>query len=108
MTIDATQRKTMAAGMTLVASYKKQEHRAEVVAGEGGKLRYRLADGTEYTGPSAAGSAVMGGVACNGWRFWWVPGAAIQTPESAPSQPVRTPKAPPAAKRKPKGATDAA
>ncbi|MDA1061373.1 MAG: hypothetical protein O2895_00405 [Chloroflexi bacterium] len=70
MAIDATQRKAMAAGMTLTAKYKKAEHTAEVVAGEDGKLVYRLADGREFKSPSAAGSAVMGGVACNGWRFW--------------------------------------
>ena len=57
-------------GTTLVARYKQKEHRAEVVEGEGGKVRYRLSDGREFTSPSAAGSAVMGGVACNGWRFW--------------------------------------
>ena len=33
-------------------------------------LRYRLEDGREFKSPSSAGSAVMGGVACNGWRFW--------------------------------------
>lgn len=70
MTIDGEQRKAMAAGMTLTAKYKKAEHTAEVVAGEEGKLVYRLADGREFKSPSAAGSAVMGGVACNGWRFW--------------------------------------
>src|SRR3546814_4511280 len=85
MTIDATQRKTMAAGMVLVATYKKEEHRAEVVAGEDEKLRYRLADGTAYRSPSAAGSAVMGGVACHGWRFWRVAGAATPSPGDAPS-----------------------
>ena len=62
-------------GTVLVARYKKQEHRAEVVAGEKGQIRYKLPDGREFTSPSAAGSAVMGGTACNGWRFWSVEGA---------------------------------
>src|SRR3546814_10340146 len=75
MTIDATQRKAMAAGQTLTAKYKGTEYTAEVVAGEGGKLLYRLADGREFKSPSSAGSAVMGGTACNGWRFWSVAGA---------------------------------
>lgn len=57
------------AGTKLVAKYKGQEHIAEVVATEVG-IRYRLADGREFKSPSSAGSAVMGGSACNGWRFW--------------------------------------
>jgi len=30
-------------------------------------IRYRLDDGRKFKSPSAAGSAVMGGKACNGW-----------------------------------------
>jgi len=56
-------------GTKFVARYKGQEHTAEVVETEGG-VRYRLADGKEYKSPSAAGSAIMGGNACNGGRFW--------------------------------------
>jgi hypothetical protein len=63
-------------GTRLVARYKKAEHTATVVEGEGGGLRYRLEDGREFKSPSAAGSAVMGGVACNGWRFWSLAGEA--------------------------------
>ena len=62
------------AGTTLVARYKKQDYTAEVVKTEGG-IRFRLADGKEYKSPSSAGSAVMGGNACNGWRFWSLEGA---------------------------------
>ncbi|MGB2694775.1 MAG: hypothetical protein WBD55_06250 [Dehalococcoidia bacterium] len=62
-------------GTVLVARYKKQDHPCEVVAGEEGKVRYRLKGGREYDSPSAAGSAVMGGTACNGWRFWSVEGS---------------------------------
>jgi len=57
-------------GTRLVARYKKEEYWATVVEGEKGGLRYRLEDGREFKSPSAAGSAVMGRVACNGWRFW--------------------------------------
>ena len=57
-------------GTRLVARYKKVAYMAEVVEGEKGKLRYRLEDGREFKSPSAAGSAVMGGNACNGWSFW--------------------------------------
>ncbi len=70
-------------GTTLVARYKKEEHRAEVVAGKDGKVVYKLSDGREFTSPSAAGSAVMGGVACNGWRFWSVEGAEEAKPAKA-------------------------
>ncbi len=62
------------AGTKLVGRHKGKEYRAEVVAGEEGRVRYRLADGREFRTPSAAGSAVMDGVACNGWRFWSVAG----------------------------------
>ena len=61
-------------GTRLVARYKKQGHRAEVVAGEEGKVRYRLEDGREFKSPSAAGTAITG-KACNGWAFWSVEGA---------------------------------
>ncbi|MDZ4278007.1 MAG: hypothetical protein U1B78_02590 [Dehalococcoidia bacterium] len=75
-------------GTVLVARYKKADHRCEVVASEEGKVLYRLKDGREFTSPSAAGSAVMGGVACNGWRFWTVAGQgparkAATTPRTA-------------------------
>ncbi len=58
------------AGTALVGRYKGRAWRCEVVEGEGGEVRYRLEDGREFRTPSGAGSAVMGGVACNGWRFW--------------------------------------
>ena len=67
-------------GTKLVARYKKVAYHAEVVAGEEGKVRYRLEDGREFKSPSAAGSAVMGGNACNGWAFWSLAGA-----ETAPT-----------------------
>jgi hypothetical protein len=68
-------------GTRLVARYKGQEHSATVVEGEKGGLRYRLEDGREFKSPSAAGSAVMGGAACNGWRFWSVAGSEEAKPK---------------------------
>jgi len=68
-------------GTRLVARYKKQEYSATVVEGEKGGLRYRLEDGREFKSLSAAGSAVMGGVACNGWRFWSVAGSEEAKPK---------------------------
>ncbi len=52
--------------------------------------RYRLADGREFTSPSAAGSAVMGGVSCNGWRFWSVQSALDAAPVAVPTTAVRS------------------
>ncbi len=56
-------------GTKLVATYKKETYRAEVIAGEEGKVLYRLEDGQEFKSPSAAGTAITGN-ACNGWAFW--------------------------------------
>src|ERR1700720_1903375 len=61
------------AGTVLTARYKKQDRTCEVVETPDG-VRYRLDDGTEHRSPSSAGKAAMGGVACNGWRFWSVEG----------------------------------
>jgi rubredoxin len=57
------------AGTRLAARYKGTTHTCEVVQTEEG-LRYRLEDGREFKSPSSAASAVMGGMAANGWRFW--------------------------------------
>ena len=86
-------------GTVVVARYKKRDHRCEVVKGAEGKAAYRVG-GKEYSSPSAAGSAVMGGVACNGWRFWTPEGAAkaTTTPKAA-----EKPAAKPKAASKPKG-----
>ncbi len=61
-------------GTVLIKRYKRRDYRCEVVKGEGGKLAFRVGR-KEYPSPSAAGSAVMGGVACNGWTWWTVEGA---------------------------------
>ncbi len=65
----AIEDRNLMAGAKLVARYKGQEYTAEVVETEEG-LRYRLEDGRQFKSPSAAGSAIMEGNACNGWRFW--------------------------------------
>ncbi|MDO8615028.1 MAG: hypothetical protein Q7T33_04760 [Dehalococcoidia bacterium] len=68
-------------GTKLVARYKDQDYSAEVVEIEEG-IRYRLEDGREFKSPSSAGSAVMGGTACNGWSFWSVAGEEAKAPEA--------------------------
>ena len=70
-------------GTQLVARYHKQSYSCEVVGGEGGKLRYRLADGREFKSLSAAGMTITG-KACNGWTFW-----SVATAEVAPSPEVQ-------------------
>jgi len=84
----------------LVATYRKQQYRAEVVAGEDGKPRYRLEDGREFKSPSAAGSAIMAGRPCNGWTFWSIakeeaaPQPAAEQSEGKPgTQPASKPRA---------------
>ena len=78
----AIEDRNLAVGTKLVARYKGQEHTGEVVKTEEG-LRYRLEDGREFKSPSSAGSAVMGGSACNGWRFWSVAGTEAAKPKAA-------------------------
>ena len=90
--------RTLEAGTRLVATYKKQAYVCTVEKGEDGKLAYALEDGKRFTSPSAAGSAVMGGVACNGWRFWSVEG---ETPAPKAEKPAQAePKAKAATKTK--------
>src|SRR3989337_1557881 len=74
--------RNLAPGVKLVARYKGQEYTAEVVEIEG-RLRHRLEDGREFKSPSAAGSAIMGGSACNGWRFWSVARTEAAKPNAA-------------------------
>ena len=68
-------------GMKLVAKYKGEVWRAEVGETEDG-LRIKLEDGRLFKSVSSAGSAVMGGNACNGWKFWSLVGGA-----EAPDKP---------------------
>lgn len=77
-------------GTHLVGRYHKQSHSCEVVEGEGGKLRYRLADGREFKSPSAAGMAITGH-ACDGWVFWSVETATAPQPtENSPLETQQT------------------
>jgi hypothetical protein len=61
------------AGTRLVAKYRKQTFLCSVEEDAEGKRTY-VVDGKAFSSPSAAGSHVMGGTACNGWRFWSVEG----------------------------------
>jgi len=64
-----------------VPEHWKQERTCEVVQTDDATpgsaqsgVRFRLDDGTEHRSPSSAGKQAMGGVACNGWRFWSLQG----------------------------------
>lgn len=94
----------------LVARYKKQEYRAEVQAGEDGRVLIWL-DGQSFKSPSSAAKSITGG-AVNGWRFWSLEGAEEAKPAKAPKEakapkaskkPKAKPKAPKTGKAKPKG-----
>ena len=75
-------------GTKLVAGYKGVISHMEVIETKDG-IRYRLSEApfSEFKSPSAAGSAVMGGIACNGWRFWSVEGTE-PAPKEAKEQEV--------------------
>ena len=79
----AIENRDLEAGTKLTARYKKEEYRAEVVAGEEGKVKYRLADGREFKSPSAAGTAITT-KACNGWAFWSIEPDSVQTEPGEP------------------------
>ncbi len=69
----AIEDRNLTVGTRLVASYRKQDHACMVEKREeGGKMAFVLEDGKRYKSASAAASAVMGGKAVNGWRFWSV------------------------------------
>jgi hypothetical protein len=66
--------------------YRKQRYVCTVEQAEEGEgVLYALEDGKKFKSPSAAGSAVMGGTACNGWRFWTVEGEDPPAKETKPA-----------------------
>ena len=76
-------------GTRLVANYKKQAYVCTVEKGEDGKLAYVLEDGRRFKSPSSAASAVMGGSAANGWRFWSLEGEAPAAKPAAEKPKVK-------------------
>ncbi len=83
-------------GTRLVATYRKARYACIVSAGEDGKLVFTLEGGRTFSSPSAAGSAVMGGSACNGWKFWSVEGEPPAATEASvkPGKAAAKPRAP--------------
>ncbi len=97
MAIDGALREKLAPGTLLMATYKKVRYDC-IVEEEDGKTVYRLYPTVQPTrkpenifkSPSAAGSAVMGGIACNGWRFWSVADGDASAPETDEPTPIRS------------------
>ena len=48
---------------------------------EGGGILFVLEDGRKFKSASAAASALLGGKAVNGWRFWSIRGTKPQAKE---------------------------
>jgi len=76
----AIEDRNLAVGTKLVARYRGHEYGCVVTAGKDDKIAYRMECPDhpdlhlkEFKSPSSAGSAIMGGSACNGWRFWSLP-----------------------------------
>ena len=70
-------------GTKLAARYKGQAHSVLVLKDDEGKLGFELDNGTIYKSLSKAGSDVMNGTACNGWRFWSLEGDLPEKKEAA-------------------------
>ncbi len=81
-------REQVTVGTRLRGRYKKEEFTATVVETPQGQ-RYRLADGREFRSPSGAARAVMGGIACNGWRFWSLAADEPPSADSPEAEPSR-------------------
>ena len=79
----AIENRNLEPGTKLIARYKKEEYRAEVIDGEEGKVRYRLADGREFKSPSSAATGITG-KAANGWNFWSIETASVETEPEEP------------------------
>src|SRR3970040_1498927 len=73
-------------GTKLLARYKGETHTVLVLADHEGKPGFELDGGTIYRSLSMAGSAVMGGTACNGWRFWTPEGDFTEKPAREPKK----------------------
>src|SRR3990170_370668 len=92
----AIEDRNLAVGTKLVARYRGHEYGCVVTAGKDDKIAYRMECPDhpdlhlkEFKSPSSAGSAIMGGSACNGWRFWSVAGTEAAKPKAAKKPPKK-------------------
>ena len=78
----AIEDRNLTVGTRLVASYRKQAHACMVEKAEEGDGKvFVLEDGRKFKSASSAASALMGGKAVNGWRFWSVQGTKPKAKE---------------------------
>ena len=90
----AIEDRNLTAGTRLVASYRKQAHVCMVEKPEEGEGNvFVLEDGRKFKSLSSAASAVMGGKAANGWRFWSVEGTEPKAREGGDEPEARAVKA---------------
>ena len=76
------------------ASYRKQAVACIVEKrDEGGGILFVLEDGRKFKSASAAASALLGGKAVNGWRFWSVQGAKPKVKEGGEKPEMQASKA---------------
>ena len=84
----AIEDRNLTVGTRLVANYRKQAVVCMVEkAEEGDGTLFVLEDGRKFKSASAAASAVMGGKAVNGWRFWSVQGTKPQGKKGGGERP---------------------
>ena len=78
----AIEDRNLTVGTRLVANYRRQAHACMVERAEEGDGKvFALEDGRKFKSASSAASALMGGKAVNGWRFWSVQGAEPKAKE---------------------------
>lgn len=78
----AIEDRDLSVGTVLLGRTRGEVHKCTVIQLEDGKIGFQLEDGTIFKSPSSAGSAVMNGVSCNGWRFWSLPDADGNYPKA--------------------------
>ena len=89
----AIEDRSLTVGTRLVASYRKQAHVCMVEKAEEGEgILFVLEDGRKFKSLSSAASALMGGKAVNGWRFWSVQGTKPQAGQGREKPETQTAK----------------
>ena len=84
----AIEDRNLTVGTRLVASYRKQAHACMVEKADDGEgILFVLEDGRKFKSASSAASALMGGKAVNGWRFWSVQGTKPKGKERGREKP---------------------
>lgn len=115
----AIKNRKLAVGTKLVAKYKGEAFTCTVVKAEGPKhIAFRVEPHAKLIGgvlqaqifnsPSKAGQYVMGGIACNGWRYWSLAdGDGDSAAQAAPAPEPDAPAKASAKKARPKRAKTA-